>query len=302
MAEGNAVNDNQIICFLEAAREKNFTRAAENLYQTQPGISRTIASLERELNVRLFTRASNKVLELTQSGQIYFEAFSRCQEEFQMARQKSDQLQRHSSMILRFAYATGWTISHFLPTMLDVLGREYPYLNIEVECHPFDRLCQLLLQNDLDLILTIDNRFLDAPQLERKPICQLPRVILYSKHRKCPSSPAQFQDEIFFLFGDKTTPDIKAKTIAALQHYQFTPKIKLVPNQATMVSMVENGNGVAIMDLWSQPVYMEQFGFFTLPDTHSIVLAYRKECDNDPTIRSLYKTLAQELPALSLRR
>ena len=48
------MNDRQILCFLEAAKERNFTKAAENLYLTQPGVSRMIASMERELGVKLF--------------------------------------------------------------------------------------------------------------------------------------------------------------------------------------------------------------------------------------------------------
>ncbi|BAK47004.1 transcriptional regulator [Clostridium sp. SY8519] len=292
------MNDNQIICFLEAAKEKNFSRAAENLYQTQPGISRTIASLERELDTRLFIRTPGKPLELTESGRIYFEAFSNCQREFQTARQKSDQLKRRSSRTLRFGYASGWSISRFLPAMLRVLEQEYPYINIEVECHPFDHLFQLVLQNDLDLVLTIDTRLFNSPQLERKPIYQLPKVILYPKYFPRPSSPLQFQDETFFLYDDKTSPDINDEIFRVFQRYHFSPKIKRVKNQATMISMVENGQGVAVMDLWSQPVYMDQFDFFPLPDTHSIVLAYRKECENNPAMLSLRKTLAKELPAL----
>lgn len=292
------MNDNQIICFLEAAKEKNFSRAAENLYQTQPGISRTIASLERELETKLFVRTPGKPLELTESGQIYFEAFSNIQKEFQSARQKCDQLKRRSSKILRFGYASGWTISHFLPAMMNVLEQEYPYINIEVECHPFDNLFQLVLQNDLDLVLTIDNRLFDSPQLERKPIYRLPKVILYPKHFPHPTSPLQFKDETFFIFDDKTSPDINDEVTRSFKRYHFSPKIKLVKNQATMISKVENGQGVAIMDLWSQPVYMDQFDYFTLDDTHPIVLAYRKECENDPTILSLRRTLAKELPDL----
>lgn len=292
------MNDNQIICFLEAAKEKNFSRAAENLYQTQPGISRTIASLERELETKLFVRTPGKPLELTESGQIYYEAFSNIQKEFQSARQKCDQLKRRSSKILRFGYASGWTISHFLPTMMNVLEQEYPYINIEVECHPFDNLFQLVLQNDLDLVLTIDNRLFNSPQLERKPIYQLPKVILYPKYYPPMSSPLQLKDETFFLIDDKTAPDMDREATKILQCYHFSPKIKVVKNLATMISMVENGQGVAIMDLWSQPVHMDQFDYFTLDDTHPVVLAYRKECENDPTILSLRRTLAKELPDL----
>ena len=44
------MNDRQIACFLEAVKERNFTKVAEKLYLTQPGVSRMIATLEKELN------------------------------------------------------------------------------------------------------------------------------------------------------------------------------------------------------------------------------------------------------------
>ena len=44
----------QIECFLEAARTLNFTEAANHLYISQQGLSRQIASLEKELELRLF--------------------------------------------------------------------------------------------------------------------------------------------------------------------------------------------------------------------------------------------------------
>ena len=62
------MNDRQIVCFLEAVKERNFTKVAEKLYLTQPGVSRMIATLEKELNTKLFARSAHKTLELTQSG------------------------------------------------------------------------------------------------------------------------------------------------------------------------------------------------------------------------------------------
>ena len=46
----------QIECFLEAAKTLNFTEAASRLYISQQGLSRQIASLEKELELRLFDR------------------------------------------------------------------------------------------------------------------------------------------------------------------------------------------------------------------------------------------------------
>lgn len=55
--------------FLVIAREKNFTKAAEQLHIMQPTLSHQIAQLEDELGVKLFKRGSHSV-ELTDDGMI----------------------------------------------------------------------------------------------------------------------------------------------------------------------------------------------------------------------------------------
>jgi DNA-binding transcriptional LysR family regulator len=47
--------------FLAVARERNFTRAAEQLHLAQQAVSKSIAQLERELGVELFERTSREV-------------------------------------------------------------------------------------------------------------------------------------------------------------------------------------------------------------------------------------------------
>ena len=53
--------------FLEVCRTMNVTRAAENLYMTQPAVSRSIREMEKHYGVRLFERL-NQRLYLTDSG------------------------------------------------------------------------------------------------------------------------------------------------------------------------------------------------------------------------------------------
>lgn len=51
---------NQIQKFMVAAREENFSRAAEKLYMAQPALSQTIKRLEEELGYPLFCREGKK--------------------------------------------------------------------------------------------------------------------------------------------------------------------------------------------------------------------------------------------------
>lgn len=53
--------------FLTAAKEKSFTKAAEQLHITQPTLSRQMAAFEEELGITLFIRSGKKI-SLTDEG------------------------------------------------------------------------------------------------------------------------------------------------------------------------------------------------------------------------------------------
>ena len=61
------MNDHQLLCFLTVSRTLNFTAAARELYCTQPALSYQIRSLEKELDLTLFTRSTTQVA-LTEAG------------------------------------------------------------------------------------------------------------------------------------------------------------------------------------------------------------------------------------------
>ena len=58
----------QLQYFLTCAEKGSLTRAAEELYTTQPHVSQVIRALERELNVRLFRRTGTGIA-LTEEGE-----------------------------------------------------------------------------------------------------------------------------------------------------------------------------------------------------------------------------------------
>jgi len=58
--------------FDKVAKCKSFSKAANELYMTQPAISQAIMQLEDELKIRLFTRTPRGVI-LTNEGKILFE-------------------------------------------------------------------------------------------------------------------------------------------------------------------------------------------------------------------------------------
>ena len=58
-------------CFVEVARRGSFTKAAQQLYRTQPAVSVQVRKLEDELEQVLFDRGTRKPV-LTESGMVLF--------------------------------------------------------------------------------------------------------------------------------------------------------------------------------------------------------------------------------------
>ena len=63
----------QLEYFCVAARYHNITKAAKELFVTQPSISNAIKALEEEFGVNLFFRNNNK-LTLTPEGEIFYKS------------------------------------------------------------------------------------------------------------------------------------------------------------------------------------------------------------------------------------
>lgn len=58
---------NELQAFIEVSRTASFSQAAEKLYLTQPAVSKRVANLESELDLRLFDRIGRKI-SLTEAG------------------------------------------------------------------------------------------------------------------------------------------------------------------------------------------------------------------------------------------
>lgn len=294
------MNDRQVLCFLEAAKERNFTKAAENLYLTQPGVSRMIASMERELGIKLFKRSAHKTLELTDEGKLYCQMFERCREDFLSTKKKCDLIQREQTVIttLRFGYVAGWSISNFLPVILDTLSTMFPYLNFEVESHSYYTLHQMLLEGSMDFILTFQDISLRRKELEEKELCEISLIALYSSQDEKKTQLMDFRDESFYLSADAPVDQTTESLIDIFLSEHFVPHMKVLPEPSTMLflkEVLELEKGIAVMDSWSRPAYMPQYQYFQFDRKQTVVGVYRKACAHMEVIQVLYEALAKAL-------
>ena len=102
--------------FVETARTGNMTKAAENLYISQPALSKTIGMLEKELGIALFER-TGRGLKLNQYGREYYERTNKVLEELEDARRRIQDAAGKPDMNVRL------TLAAFSPACIDLIVR-----------------------------------------------------------------------------------------------------------------------------------------------------------------------------------
>ena len=117
---------NQLRYFQAVARLQNFRAAAEELYISQPSLSRSIDSLEDELGVVLFERAGRGIA-LTGSGRLFLEYANRILEECDIAVYKMKEISTSGGRIdIGYVFPlANYYIPHKVRSFLDIPGNEH---------------------------------------------------------------------------------------------------------------------------------------------------------------------------------
>ncbi len=116
--------------FMEVARHRSFTKAAESLYITQPTISKTIKNIEEELGIILFDRSSKKI-ELTDAGRIMFEQGQHIVNSFQNLSSELQDLQKLRKGHIRIGLPP-MIGSSFFPEVIGLFHQQYPDVTIRI--------------------------------------------------------------------------------------------------------------------------------------------------------------------------
>ncbi|MFJ6393292.1 LysR family transcriptional regulator [Streptomyces sp. NPDC091972] len=166
----NDLEVRQLRCFVAVAEELHFGRAADRLSMTQPPLSRTIRSLERQLGVTLFERTTRQV-ELTGAGEVLLRDARTALEAVTAAAHRA----RHAgsaSPRLRIALKADID-GGLLPQILDAYSTDPAALPPELVLGGFGAQPQALRDGLADVALVlrpVDERGLDSEPLLTEPV------------------------------------------------------------------------------------------------------------------------------------
>jgi LysR family transcriptional regulator, low CO2-responsive transcriptional regulator len=146
----NQATLHQLKVFEAAARHGSFTRAAEELFLTQPTVSMQIKQLTKSVGLPLFEQVGKR-LYLTEAGR---ELFATCRHIFETIAQfemKVADLKGLKQGQLRLAVIT--TAKYFVPRLLGPFCQLYPGIEIALQVTNHERILERMTSNQDDLYI-----------------------------------------------------------------------------------------------------------------------------------------------------
>jgi LysR family transcriptional regulator, cys regulon transcriptional activator len=124
------MNFQQLRYVRETVRQDlNLTEAANKLFTSQPGVSKQIRELEKELGVEIFVRRGKRLVALTEPGRMVVEIIEELLQYADNLKRAAREFQDQASGTL--AVATTHTQARYaLPTVVRQFKRRYPKVHL----------------------------------------------------------------------------------------------------------------------------------------------------------------------------
>ncbi|MCI8298787.1 MAG: LysR family transcriptional regulator [Lachnospiraceae bacterium] len=135
--------------FYAVANTGNISKAAKELYISQPAVSKSIQKLEESLDAKLFERSSRGVT-LTPEGELLY---THVKSAFETLAVGENKLRRSVSLGMgNLTIGASSTLCKYilLPYLKDFI-KQYPHINISIACHSTNDTIQLLEEGKLDI-------------------------------------------------------------------------------------------------------------------------------------------------------
>lgn len=234
-----------MIVFYEAVKRKSFTRAAEALFMTQPGVSFHIGGLESYLGVKLLDRKDNR-FELTEEGKAVYK-FAEKVHKIQGDYEKLF-LDFKGSHIIRLTIgASPSYCQHGMPKVIAGFAAAYPSAQVRIDADNSDVLRKKLFRRETDILVAPNYK--PSSQIWSIPFTTEDLMLIVSKdHELASRETVSFQEIKNYPFALREEGSQTRKTILSfLKSAGTKPLVAIVGNTDFIKEWVFQNNGISIV-------------------------------------------------------
>lgn len=251
----------------EVYKEKSFSKAAKNLFISQPSLSANIRRVEEKIGYPIFDR-STKPLGLTEPGEKYIRSIEQI---LAVENEYADFINDWGGLKTGSLTLGGSNLfsSWILPSLMGTFARKYPMVSLTLVEEATSRLEKMLMDGSVDVM--IDYRLAEEDVFERRLfrrehlVLAVPGYLAAGKqleryeisveqirteeylNEQIPAVPlAVFREDPFIML--KPDNDTRKFGVRICQSYGFLPHIVLeLDQQMTAYNVASSGMGIAFI-------------------------------------------------------
>ncbi len=235
----------QLEAFVEVARYGSFTRAANNLFLTQPSLSARIHSLEREIGESLFHRMGRGV-RLTDAGKTLLPYAERALEALRSGKEALQSAQSISSGRLHLGSARVIS-TYVLPEIVEAFHKRYPGIDVTIKTGRSTEVLEMVRDEEVQIGLS---RTLVHPEVVSAHLYDEEIVLAtHPDHPFATKGEASIQDighEPLILYDKGSTYFVMIEE--ACREVGIVPNVKMnLDSVEATKQMIERGLGISFL-------------------------------------------------------
>ena len=279
------MNLKQLEAFVQVAEGGSFSKAAKELYLTQPTISAHISSLEKELSARLFIR-NTKEVSLSKDGK---DLYKHAKQMIELEKKIEERFGARGTEGRHCITIAASTIpaQYLLPKVLLKFSERYPAEQLKIMEADSSQVVMQIVDHLADIGFT--GTVLEKKHCKYMPFYKdelaiiTPNTEKYRKYREVPDNIGWLKEEHLILReeGSGTRKEAEKQLKAAGMDMSGLDVIASIDNQETIKKAVREGMGVTILSRLAAEDEAEDGRLLTFPipgadDGRDINLVYNK--------------------------
>lgn len=227
----------------------SFSKAAYALYHTQSSISQMIASLERELGIKLLMRSRNGV-KLTHEGEELYPYIERSILQYRAMQEKANEIKGLETGIIRVGTISSITC-HWMPKLIKGFQEKYPKVQFLFHQGDYSLISEWIKNGEVDFGFVSPEAVSAIQEIrdlemrivkEGEMLAVLPKNHPFAKQKNVPLEELTKSPFILLEEGKFSEP------LEAFAKAKLKPNIKYtIHDDYAIMTMVEAGLGVSIL-------------------------------------------------------
>lgn len=245
------MNLKQLEAFVEVAEGGSFSKAAKNLYLTQPTISAHIAALEKELEVRLFVR-NTKEVSLSVEGHTLYKYASQMVDLEKRIEEEFGERRKLGKQCITIAAST-IPSQYLLPKILAKFNEKYPDEQLRIMESDSLRVVNQVVEHMVDIGFTgtvLEKKHCKyIPFYKDELVIITPNTEVYRKRMDAPDDISWVLEEPIIMReeGSGTRKEAEKQLRCAGIRPEQLNVIASIENQETIIKSVCGGMGISLL-------------------------------------------------------